>query len=640
LKRFAFIILFFYAGWISGLSQIDTLEIEELTIISQRIPGVYSGLARLITILPESELKTVPAQTFSELLETVPNIDVRQRGAPGIQSDINLTGGSFDQSLILMNGIPLNDPQTGHHSFNIPVAFDAVNRVEILNGSGARVLGPNAFSGAVNFVTGSAKKSFLSANVSAGQFGYFQTGFSGSVYTGKFQSHISVSTGSSSGYMENTDYSKTNFYYHGAAYLKNTSIEFQAGYQDKAFGANSFYTPKFPNQYEQIKNSLVSLKVQTGNLVKFRTSVYWKRNKDRFELFRSDPPAWYGGNNHHLTNVYGLDISTWLATRAGKSSMGVDFRQEDILSNILGNSLGDTIPVSGEKNAFYYKGDSRRVYSVWFEQSGSIRKLTYSGGIMLNWFSIFKTKVYGGLDLSYGISENHRLYVSVNHSNRLPTYTDLYYSGPVNIGNPGLKPEEALTMETAYTYSKSTFQIRSSVFFRKGMNIIDWVRYPDSLLWESRNITELITTGFSLSGTFQPENTLNKSFYLDYLRLSYTYQLSAKQNGDFYSRYAMDYLRHKADMVFKFVLFKDFSINLTGSFQDRAGTYTSFESGEEMVYSPVFLLNIKLNWEVGCFHFFGETMNTLNQKYYDYGNVPLPGRWLRAGLIVTWNPGN
>jgi iron complex outermembrane receptor protein len=640
LKRFTFIIWFFYAGWTSGLSQVDTLEIEELTIISQRVPCVYSGLARLITILPESELQTVPATTFSELLETAPNIDVRQRGAPGLQADINLSGGSFDQSLILINGIPLNDPQSGHHSFNLPVAFDAVNRVEILNGSGARVLGPNAFSGAVNFITGSAKKSFLSANVSAGQFGYFQTGFSGSVYTGKFQSFISVSTGSSNGYMENTDYRKSNYYYHGAAYMKNTSVEFQAGYQDKAFGANSFYTPKFPNQYEQIRSSLVSLKVQTGNLIKFRTSVYWKRNKDRFELFRIDPPEWYGGHNHHLTNVYGMDVSTWLTTAAGKSSMGVDFRQEDILSNVLGKSLGDSIPVSGEKNAFYYKGDSRRIYSVWLEQSGNIRKFSYSGGIMLNWFSGFKTKVYGGLDLSYGISENHRLYVSVNHSNRLPTYTDLYYTGPVNVGNSGLKPEEALTVETAYTYMRGAFQIRSSVFFRKGMNIIDWVRFPDSFLWESRNITELKTTGISLSGTFQPENILNKSFYLDYLRLSYTYQLSAKQSGDFYSRYVMDYLRHKADLVFKFVLFKGFSIHLTGSFQDRAGTYTSFESGEEMAYSPVFLLNTRLNWKAGWFHFFGEAMNLLNQKYYDYGNVPLPGRWLRAGLIVTWNPGN
>lgn len=640
MKKITIIILFFFTGWFHALSQTDTLEIEELTIISQRVPRVYSSLARMITTIPDVEIRTAPVQTFVELLELVPGVDVRQRGAPGVQADIGISGGSFEQSQILLNGIPMNDPQTGHHTFNLPVAYHAVNRIEILYGSGARVLGPNAFSGAVNIVAGSEKRSFLGADISAGQFGYYQTGMSGSVYTGKFQSFIAVSTGSSSGYIENTDYRKSNYYYHGAAYLKNTSIEFQSGYQDKAFGANSFYTPKFPNQFEQIKNSLVSMKVQTGNRVKFRTSIYWKRNKDRFELFRDDAPVWYGGHNYHLTNVYGLDVSSWLTTIAGKSSVGMNFRQEDILSNVLGASLNDTIPVKGEKNAFYVKGDARRVYSAWFEQSGSIQKLTYSGGFMLNWFSTFNPRVYGGLDLSYRISGNHRLYLSVNQSYRLPTYTDLYYTGPVNVGNPGLKPEEALTMEAAYAYRQGAFMIKSSVFYRRGMNIIDWVRYPDSLLWESRNITELKTAGFGFSGIYQPEQHLSKLFYLHYIRLSYTFQSSTKQSSGFYSKYAMDYLRHKADLVFNFVLLRDVSFHLTGSFQDRAGTYTSRDSGEEVKYSPVFLMNTRLNWKVGWFSFFGEATNLLNQKYYDYGNVPVPGRWLRAGLTVTWSPGS
>ncbi len=640
MKKFTFLIWLFFIGIISGFSQTDTLEIEELTIIGQRVPVVYSGLARLITTVPDDEIASAPALTFAGLLETVHGVDVRQRGAPGIQADINLSGGSFDQALILLNGIPLNDPQSGHHSFNLPVAFDAVNRVEILNGSGARVLGPNAFSGAVNFITGSEKKSFLRAHITAGQYGLLQSGFSGSVYTGKIQSFVAVSTGLSSGYMENTDYRKSNYYYHGAAYLKNTSIEFQAGYQDKAFGANSFYTPKYPNQFEQINNSLVSLKIQTGKMIKFRSGIYWKRNKDRFELFRSDPPEWYKNHNYHLTNVYGVDVNSWITTFMGKSSLGFDFRQENIMSNVLGNPLRNSIPVPGENNVFYNMGDARRILSAWFEQSGKIQNFTYSAGFMLNWFSDFRPGFYGGFDFSYRISGNHKLYLSLNQSYRLPTFTDLYYKGPVNVGNPVLKPEEAITVETSYAYTRGAFRLQGSFFFRKGTDIIDWVRHPDSLLWESMNITELKTMGLRMAGSYHPKHSTRKSFYLDFVRLSYTYQSSNKQSGGFYSRYAMDYLRHKLDFVFNYVLFRDVSFHLTGSFQDRAGTYTSYESGEEMEYPPVFLFNTRLNWKVGWFRFFGEATNLLNQKYYDYGNVPVPGRWLSAGLILKWKPGN
>jgi len=637
-RSFFTIIFVFFAGYLSGYTQTDTLEIEELTIISQRVPKVYSRLTRLITVLPSTEINAMPAQNYAELLESLPNVDIRQRGAPGVQADINLSGGSFDQSLILLNGIPMNDPQSGHHSFNLPVAFEAVNRIEILNGSGGRVLGPNAFSGAVNFIAGTDKRSYLSANISGGQYGYFKTGISGSVYTGKFQSFAAVSTGSSSGYIENTDYRTTNYYYHGAAFLNNTNIELQAGYQDKSFGANSFYTPKFPNQYEQLKNSLLSLKVQTGNLVKLSTSIYWKRNKDRFELFRSDPPVWYDGHNYHLTNVYGIGSNAWIRSKIGKTSLGVDFRQEDILSNILGNPLNDTITVKREEGAFYTRADARQIFSAYLEQSGNIKKFSYSTGFMINRHTGFKWKAYGGIDLSYSFSTNHRVYLSVNQSYRLPTFTDLYYKGPVNVGNPYLKPEEAITVETAYTFSKGAFQARSSVFFRKGTDIIDWARYPDSLIWKSKNITELKTMGFSISGSYKPSHPSNNRFYLDMIQLSYTFQSSKKQSGEFYSRYAMDYLKHKADLVVNYYLTGNIYLNLVCSFQDRAGSYTEYESGEELSYDPLLLVNSRISWTIGWIRIFGEATNLLNQKYYDHANVPVPGIWLRAGLSVTWNP--
>ena len=201
-----------------------------------------------------------------------------------------------------------------------------------------------------------------------------------------------------------------------------------------------------------------------------------------------------------------------------------------------------------------------------------------------------------------------------------------------------MKPEEAMTIETAYTFSKGAFQARSSVFFRKGTNIIDWARYPDSLIWRSMNITELKTMGFTISGSYKLPHPSANSFYLDFIRLSYTFQSSTKQSGEFYSRYAMDYLKHKADLVVNYYLTENISLNLVCSFQDRAGSYTEYESEEELSYNPVLLVSSRLRWKIGWFNIFGEGSNLLNQKYYDYANVPVPGIWLRTGLSVTWHP--
>ena len=617
-------------------AQVDTIEIKELTIIAQKSPGLYSGLNRIVNVISKKQINYFPVQSISELLENTMNVDVRQRGAPGIQSDINIMGGNFDQSLILINGIRVNDPQTGHHSFNIPIDVESLDRVEILTGSGSRVLGANAFTGAVNLIAGTTGENHLKVSLSGGQYGFVRTLISGSLSTKYLRNYISVSRSSSTGYTNNTDYLLSNFFYHGSVKINKTRFGFQAGYQDKSFGANSFYTPKYPNQFEHTKSSLMSLVMDSEGRIRMKTSVYWRRHQDRFELFRSDPEPWYKGHNYHLTNVYGGNVNASITSGLGKTLLGLEIHNEEIRSNVLGLPMNDTLPVPGEPEGCFTRNDGRLNTSVFAEQTASLGRFSISAGLMANWNSKYDWKSYWGIDLSYLIGSSGKFYFSVNQSFRLPTFTDLYYEGPTNIGNPDLLPEEALSFETGYKFLRGRFEGNGRMFIRNGKNIIDWARIADSLKWESLNITELQTYGMEVSGKISGGAGNQRGFHLNFVQLSYSYLNTSKQSGDYISRYVLDYLKHKIDLILNHSLPGSFNVSWKMSYQERAGTYVDFKSGTEVTYSPVLLADLRINWHYKRFEAFCEALNIFNIEYFDHGNVPMPGRWIKAGISFIW----
>src|ERR1035437_1725973 len=240
------------------ISPMMDIVAKEVVVSAQRAPVAFSQVARIVKVIGKEEIQSAPVQSLQDLLEYSLNVDVRQRGNYGVQADISIRGGSFDQVLILLNGININDPQTGHHSLNLPVSFDAIERIEILEGPASRIYGLNAFSGAINIITGTSTGSNLKARLSGGQFGYYDSGLSGNIVTGKLTNFISVDHRSSDGYIKNTDFKLTDAYYLGKLATSAGIIELQAGNSDRAFGANSFYTPAYPDQYEKVNTTFTS----------------------------------------------------------------------------------------------------------------------------------------------------------------------------------------------------------------------------------------------------------------------------------------------------------------------------------------------------------------------------------------------
>jgi iron complex outermembrane receptor protein len=129
------------------------IELSDVIITENRMQTPFSESARSMYVITKSQLASLPVQSVAEALTYVPGVDIRQRGPMGIQTDIGIRGGTFDQTLILINGVKVSDPQTGHHSFNLPLNLDNIERIEVLKGQGARIYGQNAFNGAINIIT-------------------------------------------------------------------------------------------------------------------------------------------------------------------------------------------------------------------------------------------------------------------------------------------------------------------------------------------------------------------------------------------------------------------------------------------------------------------------------------------------------
>ncbi|MEE4196055.1 MAG: TonB-dependent receptor [Bacteroidales bacterium] len=631
------------------LGQTDTTSIrnhslKEIVVKAEKSPAVYSQRSRVVTVVDRAALVQMPGSTINDLLENFSGMDIRQRGVDGVQADISFRGGSFDKNLILLNGVNISDPQTGHHSLNLPIDIEAVERIEILEGSGANIFGPNAFSGAINFITTGSQQNTTRAHLTLGDFGLFKGSLTSTYRIKNTSQFISASGSRSNGYTTNTDHEKYNFFYQLNHQGDYREIHFQAGYTHKQFGANSFYTPEYPNQYEETKTTFIRLKAETGKTLRISPVLYFRRHQDRFELFREDPASWYTGHNYHLTDVYGIKADARLSTRFGVTSLGAELRSENILSNVLGIPMNDTLKAPGEENGFYTRSYQRALINYSIKHSVAFSIFTLNAGVLASGisekFSAFG--LYPGMDLSMAINASLSVYASINRSLRYPTFTDLFYQGPRNTGNPDLMPEEAWNYETGIKFQRSMIQSDIHVFYRDARHLIAWVKplsSDPSDPWETQNLTGTSTRGAGVKQRF----TFTKyriDQYIKSLSLSYTYLHQDVHSPDFETKYSLDYLKHHLALHSAHPLYRRMILSWSVNYQDRAGSFLYYDQSVkaytgEKEFDPVWLVDVKLNYHFQRFDLYTEISNVFNRSYYDLSNISMPGRWFKAGVRIT-----
>src|SRR5687768_7496898 len=126
---------------------------QTIVVTGAATPIEIGSVTRTLTVITRDQLERLPVHTVADALRLAASVDVRARGERGVQSDFAVRGANFGQMLVLVDGVRINDAQSGHHNGDIPVPLDAVERIEVLHGPGSSLFGADAFGGTVNVIT-------------------------------------------------------------------------------------------------------------------------------------------------------------------------------------------------------------------------------------------------------------------------------------------------------------------------------------------------------------------------------------------------------------------------------------------------------------------------------------------------------
>ena len=580
-----------------GIAQ-QVQSLDSVTIESTRIDLPFKENSRTISIITAEVIEGSPATNLAELLQQEAGIDIRRQGIYGMQADLYIRGGSFDQTLLLIDGIKVEDPQTGHHTLNIALPLEVIKRIEIIKGPAARIFGQNAFTGAINIVT--KTNGDLKNNVGFQLGSYNQQHATATL--GKSLDNTNVmghaSINSSEGYRYNTDFQNQNYFLKSSFNTKTTPIDVIATFSERKFGGNQFYAIDAKEQYEETQSSLVGIStiIKRGDL-KISPQLYWKRNQDMYLYIRNNPSVY---RNLHISNKVGIQINSSYSSSFGVTGFGIDVAKVKMNSNRLGNR-------------------ERWMGNFFLEHRFSLldNKLDVTPGVAINYFSEFDFNAFPGIDLGYRINDSFRVYANAGYTYRVPTYNDLYYVGRQDIGNENLVPERAISEEIGLKYFGDKLTASVAFFNRDSDNLIDYTKENEDDKWQSNNLKRLNSNGIEA----QLSSPFKLGQYTQRLSLGYTYlneDLGTVKSN--FSKYIINSLNQHLTANIKTQFSKNFSQSVVYKFADRA-------NGEN--YSVV---DVQLKLMINTLELTLTGNNIFNASYIETGIVPMPKGNVLVGL--------
>ena len=568
--------------------------LDSIFITSNRIDLPFSKNSKTLQIISSEVIASSPANNLADLLQFFGGVDIRRRGLGGSQADVYIRGGGFDQVLLLIDGMKVEDPQTGHHTLNMALPIEVIERIEIVKGPAARIFGQNAFTGAINIVTKKVSNNSISSSIEGGSYGQKNLSFTTQSTLNNSSHLLHVSNNLSDGYRYNTDFDNRNYFLKSTIETKNAPIQLIGSFMERQFGANGFYaSPYYKDQYEETQASVFGIQsnFDSGNW-KFKPRVYWKRNQDLYLFVRNNPSLY---RNLHISNKVAVEFNSSNQNSLGTTGMGIELARVNLSSNNLGRHNRTQVNAFVE-HRFSLLGDH----------------VDFTPGIALNYFSDFKFHAFPGVDVGYAISEKSRIYGNVGLTYRIPTYTDLYYSSPTTIGNDNLSPESALAFELGYRFNSVSFDFAMVGFRRNSDDLIDYVKELDSDPWQAQNLIGLETTGLELSSRF--------SWGGNVLRGDYTYISDNVKAIPQISQYAINSLQQQLVMTWESKLIDRWSQQISFRYCER---------GDSQAYN---VLDARIIGKIGDVNASITANNILNEDYTETNLVPAPKGSIIFGL--------
>lgn len=444
-----------------------------MVVVGTATPVPLNESQRPVELLPIKPME-LAAETPIGYLRQDSSVFIEQRGAGGAQADVVLRGGSFAQTLVLINGFRINDAQAAHHNLDLPVPLEAMDSIQVLEGSGSTLHGVDALSGVVDFITAAPEHASLRLRLGDGSFDANEESVLAAGAHRNWSGRLTADRNFSNGFMYDRDYRNEDASSENWMGTRIGVTDVLIAASDRSFGANQFYG-NYPS-WERTKSWFASIRQDLG--AKTAAAFGFRRHTDEFILFRASPATY---ENNHVDGSWQASLRHTVAVHKSSAVLvGLEADGDSIRSNALGVHARN-------RGAGYVDVDLRPAAKRWSLSAG-VREEIFSGGAR----TVFSPDVA----VSFRVANSLKVRGDVGYGFRVPTYTDLYYSDPATVGNAALKPESSWSFDGGVDWTPSQrLTVSATGFYSRQNDTIDYVRANSSAKWQAVNLEGLRFTG-------------------------------------------------------------------------------------------------------------------------------------------------
>jgi vitamin B12 transporter len=612
-------------------------ELDPVTITASIQPVSSSATGRDILIIKGEQFSKLPVNSIDELLRYLPGIEVQMRGPMGAQSDIVMRGGTFQQVLVILDGIRINDPNTGHFNSYIPIAPAEISHIEILKGASSAIYGSEAVGGVIHIITKTfaAKKGqetkTLVAQSTIGEYGLRNIQAGGSYSKGNTAISGGVLSNNANGQPQR---GINGFFYNTTAsasikqYINEAwSLALSSAYDKRDFAAQNFYTTFASDTANEKVSSFwnhMRLAFAKQNH-SFTLDAGYKTVNDEY---RFNPASIANSNKSRL--LQGLAVYNWKGSENTSISTGGQYVNKKIVSNDRGNHE------LGQAGAF----------AILNQKLGE--NLNVSPAIRFDWNEGSGWEFVPQINASYKM-HNFLLRGSAGKTTRDADFTERFnnynksFVSGGSIGNPNLEPEHSFSYEAGVDFfGIKNMKVSSTFFERYHKQLIDYVPTPYSEMPRqsnlsptgkyalAKNIGDVKTSGFELEWQY------NKSIQEDqkvWATFGFTALKSTSSSGT-PSFYLSSHAKFLANASAAYT-FRWFSLSANGIYKER-GEQTS-PAINASISRDYFVLNLKTDAMLlkSKLDAFVQLDNVFDKSYSDLLGSQMPGRWLMGGLKLS-----
>jgi vitamin B12 transporter len=615
-----------------GSAQVNETELDPVTVTGTLNAIKVSKTGRNIIVLKGKDIASLPVKSLDELLRYMPGVEVQSRGAMGAQSDFTIRGGTFQQVLVIIDGLRLNDPNTGHFTSYIPVSPDEIESIEVLKGASAAVYGSDAVGGVINITTkafahNNKRKEETNALVSTGEYGMLNASFHQLYATHKTTFQISGLTNNTDGQPQRGIDGFVHNRLLSASVNQQTgnwNIGIKSSYDYRKFAAQNFYTSFVSDTAQEKVNVFWNQVNATYQKQKDKIAIMagFKNTEDNFR-FNNVSAA-----NSSFSNLY--QLTSYYERQRNENSIltgGVQYLGRNIVSNDRG---------SHTRNQLAAFGMWQQNFQKYFSVNGSLR---------FDWNDVSGWIVIPQLNASYR-KDNFQLRASAGNGFRNADFTELYnnYNKTLvtsgKIGNPYLSAEKTFNYEAGIDwFAKNYLKLSFDVFQRNCSDLIDWsaTAYSDMPRKDNlspagsyllaKNISQVTTSGAEIDMLFTKSVSATRKITAN----AGLVWLNSESNNGPLTLYISSHAKFLGNFSVRYAAAR-YALSINGLYKIRAT-----QTGSAVIV-PVtenyFVMNAKAETFLlkNAITAFVQADNLFNVSYNDFLGTPMPARWLQVGV--------